>query len=563
VKRFLLVVLVIVMMISSVTAFACEECDMDVSGWAKDEVLEAIHMGIVPTFETYDFKRYVTHGEFAAIAVMAYEKLTGKEAEISDEVVTDISGNAHEDYIRKAYQLGIVNGRDNQRFGPDIPLTREQLSAMLMRMFKKYCWEDWTLEKDNEFRLNTDGAVVFADDSDIANYSKNSVYFLAKHGVINGIGDGKFCPRPIYDDDETGWATREQAICIAKRCLDTLFTDEVMENARAVGFNYEAVYSDKAEEVQNAWIEEKVDERMEFEKAIMLADVNDDGVPELFSVTWDFMARGYEFKDGKLVLAPEDTAFKLIDPDTAHKKVRTPYNKPEAFCGIYKEKSTGEISIISYHYYEGSTEIFSEFKSVSFDGQSFKAQELTGDPADILSNYELLENDFIGEYVLRSGIMRPKDFLDGIFTEYRECGGKTIIDSADSYNGYAYIDYIDAEKKEITFIPARMFTYEEYQKTIDAQASDDLFITDDGYAARYEENKGVHLWNTLYEEYYADVPSEDSPTVVKGHKNNEPLKAGYTSYMIDDYVSDFFELDDGGYYYIVVVDGNITVFDKM
>ena len=44
-------------------------------------------------------------------------------------------------------------------------------------------------------------------------------------GVIDGVGDNKFAPRTITDDEETtgyAQATREQAILIAKRMVQKL-----------------------------------------------------------------------------------------------------------------------------------------------------------------------------------------------------------------------------------------------------------------------------------------------------------------------------------------------------
>ena len=63
----------------------------------------------------------------------------------------------------------------------------------------------------------------FADDGDISAWARDSVYFMAANGVLNGVGDNRFAPKLVVSGEETlNHATREQAILIAVRLVKNL-----------------------------------------------------------------------------------------------------------------------------------------------------------------------------------------------------------------------------------------------------------------------------------------------------------------------------------------------------
>jgi len=110
-------------------------------------------------------------------------------------------------------------------FSPDQLLNREQATTMLTRVFKRVTMPGWTMATDSQFKLNYVQPPRFADDAYISDWAKDSVYFMAANGIINGLGDGKFGPRNITSDEEArGYAnaTREQALLIAVRMVTNL-----------------------------------------------------------------------------------------------------------------------------------------------------------------------------------------------------------------------------------------------------------------------------------------------------------------------------------------------------
>jgi hypothetical protein len=121
--------------------------------------------------------------------------------------------------------LQLVNGVSSSKFAPSDDLTREQMAAMLCRVYKLYQNPDWTLTNDASYPLDISGAAKFSDDAQISAYARESVYFMSKSGIIQGVGNNKFAPKNTTTQQAAvGYAnaTREQAIAMALRTLNTL-----------------------------------------------------------------------------------------------------------------------------------------------------------------------------------------------------------------------------------------------------------------------------------------------------------------------------------------------------
>jgi hypothetical protein len=190
-----------------------------VSDWAAEEVKEAFDENLVPeVLKGEDLTKQVDRAEFAAIAVNLYEKLSGNSAVAAENPFGDISGNYCEADILKAYNLNITNGVTDITFDPNALISREQVATMLCRAYKKSEFSNWSLASDSSFPLNFMGVEKFADDSEISDYAKESVYFMVRWDIINGVGNNMFAPKNTASlGDAYGYATREQAVVIALR----------------------------------------------------------------------------------------------------------------------------------------------------------------------------------------------------------------------------------------------------------------------------------------------------------------------------------------------------------
>lgn len=200
-----------------------EKIDYKSSDWAQRELDEADKVNLIPdSIKRADLTKPITREEFAEVSVKAYEALTDYKASPASKNPFLDTKNAE---VLKAYNLGITTGTSATTFEPNALLNREQAATMLTRTYKKAKIEGWSIDKDAEFPLEFTKVNTFADDNNISDWAKDSVYFMNANGIINGVGDNKFAPKNTTSAEEaTGFAnaTREQAIIIAYRMIINL-----------------------------------------------------------------------------------------------------------------------------------------------------------------------------------------------------------------------------------------------------------------------------------------------------------------------------------------------------
>ena len=193
------------------------------SEWAVGELEKAEELGLIPEIlEGTDLTADITRAEFAAVAVKVYENLSGTPA---IPIVNNPFTDTKDVEILKAYNIGAVNGTSATTYEPDALLNREQAAAMLTRVFKRVTLAGWTLATDSQFTLPYEKPALFADDADISDWAKESVYFMVANNIINGVGNNKFAPKNVTTEEQAqGYAnaTREQALLIAVRMVENL-----------------------------------------------------------------------------------------------------------------------------------------------------------------------------------------------------------------------------------------------------------------------------------------------------------------------------------------------------
>ena len=202
------------------------------SDWAREEVKAAYEENLIPEkLKEADFTQNINRAEFATIAVMLYENLTGEET-LTEQITSlfeDVDGNSYYDYILKANYLGITNGTSENTFSPESEITREQMATMILRTLSAA-----------EIKTEAISEINFADSNEISDYAKEAVCFMSENGIINGVGENKFAPKAT--------ATREQAILIANRSVVTFRKQSLgntlkseFEQVASVGSAYEIV----------------------------------------------------------------------------------------------------------------------------------------------------------------------------------------------------------------------------------------------------------------------------------------------------------------------------------
>ena len=114
------------------------------------------------------------------------------------------SGMYYEAPIAWAAANGIVNGYSADKFGPDNPITREQMAAILYR-YAQYKGIDVSAKAD----LNK-----YNDAAKVSDWAKDAIAWTVQEGIFNGVGDGLLSP-------ETQ-ATRAQIAAILHRFCENI-----------------------------------------------------------------------------------------------------------------------------------------------------------------------------------------------------------------------------------------------------------------------------------------------------------------------------------------------------
>ena len=108
-------------------------------------------------------------------------------------------GQYYADAVAWASAKGIVGGYSNGNFGPNDPITREQMAAILYRYASTQ-----DMEVNQRGNLNQ-----FSDQGEISSYAREALAWANGAGLITGKGEGILDPR--------GPAVRAQVAAIFQR----------------------------------------------------------------------------------------------------------------------------------------------------------------------------------------------------------------------------------------------------------------------------------------------------------------------------------------------------------
>ncbi len=172
-----------------------------VSGWAKDQVNEAISVGLVSDKLGKDYRVNITRAQFAVMAVQLYEAMAPNGEKIAPAAENPFTDTSDPDVLRAA-AAEFISGVGGGSFAPDLPLNREQAASILSRVYAKLGGEIPEVD-----------ATSFADDGSISGWAKSTVAFMSGKGIVSGDG-ANFSPK--------GQTTIEQALSISLRMFKNL-----------------------------------------------------------------------------------------------------------------------------------------------------------------------------------------------------------------------------------------------------------------------------------------------------------------------------------------------------
>ena len=202
-KRFGALLLALILTLSlSVMAYAAVEdtgfSDVAADAWYADAVTYVRDNGLMSgtSDTTFTPGGTMTRG----MLVTTLYRMAGSPSLENEDLgypFADVPGDAwYADGVYWARLAGVVGGYSEDQFGPDDPVTREQIAAIL-----------WRYAGSPAAESGTD----FADEGSISAYATQAVDWARANGIVNGVEDNRFLPQSS--------ATRAQVATILRNYL--------------------------------------------------------------------------------------------------------------------------------------------------------------------------------------------------------------------------------------------------------------------------------------------------------------------------------------------------------
>ena len=281
---FVLMVCMIISLFAGVSsAFAAKAFkDVPDSHWAKTYVDFVVDKGY---FAGVSEDRFDPDGKMTrAMFVAVIAKVEGKTLDNSvDSGFTDVpAGKYYTGAVKWAAENEIVSGIGNKSFGPNLPITRQDICVMMDKYIQ---YHD---ANNKEKYLDRDSDVTFKDAADISAYAKDSVEKCVSYGLISGYPDGKFRPKNNATRAEVAVMIYRLALYIEEETQPTEFKAQYTfisgTEGKKLDSKVEALLPSDANSYKNG----------ETVKAVAPAEtevMTDDGV-------WSFA--GYDKKEAKI-----------------------------------------------------------------------------------------------------------------------------------------------------------------------------------------------------------------------------------------------------------------------
>ncbi|MEG0597965.1 MAG: S-layer homology domain-containing protein, partial [Oscillospiraceae bacterium] len=155
----------------------------DVKGWASDYIYHLANRGVVKgvTADMYMPEANVTRSEFVTLLA----RMSGAKLPAGTTKFMDVAADAwYAPSVAWAVSAGITKGTGEGYFNPDMPISRQDMAAMLARYTQH-------MGKQPDKTAET---MTFADAASIAPYAVEAVTLMQQAGVINGRDGGNFAP---------------------------------------------------------------------------------------------------------------------------------------------------------------------------------------------------------------------------------------------------------------------------------------------------------------------------------------------------------------------------------
>lgn len=167
--------------------------DVPASYWASGVISELSELGYINGYPDGSFKpgARISRAEFATVLVKAFQLPAA-----SGKVFDDTAGHWARDYIGAAHAAGIVSGYSESSFGPDNPITREQMAMMIAKAAGL---------------PEAVADITFTDSGQVSGWARAAVSAVTYGSIMQGYPDGTFAPLRE--------ATRAEAVTVIAKAL--------------------------------------------------------------------------------------------------------------------------------------------------------------------------------------------------------------------------------------------------------------------------------------------------------------------------------------------------------
>ena len=153
---------IIITLIIVFSAFLETANAAEMSEWAKGDYSSASEKGLIPmSIAVNNLTDNVTRGEFCNLAMNMFDTLYKGDVKLFDCPFTD----CNDDYIVKAYSLGIVHGKTETEFCPFDSITRQEMAKILVNVLET-AGKKLTVSNSKDEK-----AYSYADFSDVASWA--------------------------------------------------------------------------------------------------------------------------------------------------------------------------------------------------------------------------------------------------------------------------------------------------------------------------------------------------------------------------------------------------------
>lgn len=160
--------------------------DIDGVPWAHEAIESLLQLNIISRGELFRPHADVSREEFVKMLAMLFKL----NIDSADSSFADVGQDDwYAPYIVAAAKVGIVQGKEDGSFGVGERITREDMAVMLCRAAE---------QTGHDFQVGN-AVERFADDLQISDYARNSVYSMRASGIIAGTGGGNFEPKSYAD----------------------------------------------------------------------------------------------------------------------------------------------------------------------------------------------------------------------------------------------------------------------------------------------------------------------------------------------------------------------------